>query len=306
MLGILYFKSLAKISVDTKYVVPTFCPPKVTQLQAFNDHEIANPLNRRGLMNCYCLNQMKVLKDPKKVLATSFDSIKGAGKTQYCKEWFYVYAYDMALKFGAPMVIIAINVIVPIVFHLLSEFEHATTKTEETERTFKKVAILSYFNIAIVILMINMNVGLDFADGFPILNGNYADFNTKWYKNVGAALSFTLLVNVFTPQMSKLSLPLIKVFLRCLDRGCGFKLKKDEDGVYTKKALQSDLENLYTGAEISAFYVYAQYFVAMWSVMSYSGGMPCLYPIGCLNFFVLYWVYKYLLLKMYCKTTSFD
>ena len=120
----------------------------------------------------------------------------------------------MALKFGAPMVIIAINVIVPIVFHLLSEFEHATTKTEETERTFKKVAILSYFNIAIVILMINMNVGLDFSDGFPILNGDYADFNTKWYKNVGAALSFTLLVNVFTPQMSKLSLPLIKVFLR--------------------------------------------------------------------------------------------
>ena len=40
--------------------------------------------------------------------------------------------------------------------------------------------------------------------------------------------------------------------------------------------------------------------------MSYSGGMPCLYPIGCLNFFILYWVYKYLLLKQYCKTTSFD
>jgi hypothetical protein len=249
---------------------------------------------------------MKVLKDPKAVFAISFDNIKGAGNTPYCKEWFYVYAYEMALKFGAPMVIIGINVIVPIVFHLLSEFEHATTKTEETERTFKKVAVLSYFNIAIVILMINMNVGLDFSDGFPILNGDYADFNTKWYKNVGAALSFTLLVNVFTPQMSKLSLPLIRVFLRCVDRGCGFKLKKDEDGVCTKKVLQSDLENLYTGPEISAFYVYAQYFVAMWSVMSYSGGMPCLYPIGCLNFFVLYWVYKYLLLKMYCKTTSFD
>ena len=40
--------------------------------------------------------------------------------------------------------------------------------------------------------------------------------------------------------------------------------------------------------------------------MSYSGGMPALYPIGCLNFFILYWAYKILLLKHYKKTTSFD
>jgi hypothetical protein len=66
------------------------------------------------------------------------------------------------------------------------------------------------------------------------------------------------------------------------------------------------LNNLYTGLEISAFYVYAQYFTALWGVMSYSAGMPALYAIGCLNFTVLFWVYKYLLLKQYTKTTAFD
>ena len=40
--------------------------------------------------------------------------------------------------------------------------------------------------------------------------------------------------------------------------------------------------------------------------MSYSAGMPALYAIGCLNFTVLFWVYKYLLLKQYTKTTAFD
>jgi len=40
--------------------------------------------------------------------------------------------------------------------------------------------------------------------------------------------------------------------------------------------------------------------------MSYSGGLPALYPVGCLNFFILYWVYKILLLKHYKKTTAFD
>ena len=126
----------------------------------------------------------------------------------------------MSLKFGAPLVIIGINLIVPIVFGILGSFEHALTKTEQTERTFKKVAILSYFNIAIVILIINMNVGIKFTEGFPILNGSYKEFSASWFKNIGAGLSFTLLVNVFTPQGSKLTLPFIKTFLRCYDRGC--------------------------------------------------------------------------------------
>ena len=40
--------------------------------------------------------------------------------------------------------------------------------------------------------------------------------------------------------------------------------------------------------------------------MTYSSGMPLLYPIGCLNFMVLYFVYKYLLLSFYSKTKAFN
>ncbi len=38
----------------------------------------------------------------------------------------------------------------------------------------------------------------------------------------------------------------------------------------------------------------------------YAGGLPILYPIGCLSFAVLYWVYKFLLLRYYQKTTMFN
>lgn len=40
--------------------------------------------------------------------------------------------------------------------------------------------------------------------------------------------------------------------------------------------------------------------------MTYSGGMPVLYPIATLNFFILYWVYKVLIIKFYSKSTMFD
>ncbi len=55
-----------------------------------------------------------------------------------------------------------------------------------------------------------------------------------------------------------------------------------------------------------AYYVYAQLFTSLWAILTYSGGMPILYPIACLNFFILYWVYKSLLIKFYSKSTMFD
>ena len=38
----------------------------------------------------------------------------------------------------------------------------------------------------------------------------------------------------------------------------------------------------------------------------YSAGAPILYPISCLFYAVLYWVYKVLLLKYYQRTTKFN
>lgn len=38
----------------------------------------------------------------------------------------------------------------------------------------------------------------------------------------------------------------------------------------------------------------------------YSGGLPILYPFASIFFLVLYWVYKFLLIKFYEKTTKFN
>ena len=64
----------------------------------------------------------------------------------------------------------------------------------------------------------------------------------------------TLVINIFSPHASKLSLPLIKVFLRIFDRNCSIRRRnikfdenEHENDVKTKKLLQADLNKLYTG-----------------------------------------------------------
>lgn len=70
--------------------------------------------------------------------------------------------------------------------------------------------------------------------------------------------------------------------------------------------LQSDVNTLYTGDEIQSHYVYAQNYTYLCVVLMYSSGLPILYPFACVFYFVLYWVYKGLLLKYYARTTKFN
>lgn len=119
----------------------------------------------------------------------------------------------------------------------------------------------------------------------------------------------TLMMSIFIPHVSKLKVPIVKFFSRCIDRGCRWSLKNEngtDHDVHTSKLLQSDLNDLYTGDEIAGHNVYAQNFTYLWCVLAYSGGLPILYPFGCIFFFVLYWVYKFLLLKYYAKTSKFN
>ena len=63
---------------------------------------------------------------------------------------------------------------------------------------------------------------------------------------------------------------------------------------------------MYTGPQIASFYVYAVIFTTLWSCMTFSAGLPILYPVAAFSFIMLYLVYKCLLLKYYSKTSEFN
>jgi len=116
-----------------------------------------------------------------------------------------------------------------------------------------------------------------------------------------------MLVNTVTPHASKAAKPVIRALTRCLDRGCSRRLAGEQpDSVKTKQVIQEDVELLYTGDELASHYLYAQVFTSLWVTMMYSGGAPILYPIAFLNFLVVYWVYKTLLIRFYQKTNAFN
>jgi len=85
--------------------------------------------------------------------------------------------------------------------------------------TFLKVTFLMYFNVAVVVLLVNFDLSVPILNEGGILKGDYKDFSARWYENIGANICYTLLIMVFTPQISKLFVdPLKFAFKRCYDR----------------------------------------------------------------------------------------
>ena len=87
---------------------------------------------------------------------------------------------------------------------------------------FQKLTILQFVNIGVVILIINFNFvdkNPDGSDGLflgflPIFNGQFDDFDSEWYGQIGKTLCLTLLINIFSPHASKLTLPFVKLLKR--------------------------------------------------------------------------------------------
>ena len=83
-----------------------------------------------------------------------------------------------------------------------------------------KITIMQWINIAIIILIINFDftVGSSgspnglFLGFLPIFNGSYPDFVAQWYSKVGSTLCLTMVINIFSPHVSKLAMPLMKLF----------------------------------------------------------------------------------------------
>lgn len=172
-------------------------------------------------MNCYCKPLMASMNV--KLYTLSFEEFSMFNKpdtTRYCGDWLNNFFFQNAMIVGSSLVVVIINIVICTFFDKIVFIEKRHTVNDETMGQFKKITIMQFINIAVVILLVNF----DYLDaplfGFvPILMGEYRDFSSYWYGQVGKTLCVTLLINIFSPHASKLMFPLLKLFKRLKDRG---------------------------------------------------------------------------------------
>jgi len=100
---------------------------------------------------------------------------------------------------GTSVVVTLINIITCMIFEKMAIVEKKHTVNEETTGQFIKIFIMQFMNIALVVLIVNMNLSIGFLSFLPIFNGEYLDFNSGWYENVGKTICLTMVINISLP-----------------------------------------------------------------------------------------------------------
>lgn len=88
--------------------------------------------------------------------------------------------------------------------------------------------------------------------------------------------------------------------MRCRDRGCRISAKN------TKSLCQQDYEDINLGTDPSMDYKYSSMLTIVFVTMMFGSGIPILYLISAVFFFVTFWVDKILIFYYYRKPELLD
>jgi hypothetical protein len=197
------------------------------------------------------------------------------------------------------------------VLRKLVNFEAPASETVRIVSLTQKLFIALLVNTAILSLIIKGNLqtvtgGASQFDSFlrdsRIFQGLYGDYGAEWYLGVGAAIAITMMVNVVSPQVTKLVIIVVGRLKQCLDRGCRFASSYS----ITHKAAQHDLEELYLGPSIELEELYASFLNNFFVCMMFNSGMPLL-TIIFLGYLMLSFGFdKLTFLRLYRLPPAFD
>lgn len=191
-----------------------------------------------------------------------------------------------------------VNMFSKIIQRFVSRLERRENRTDRVIANTFKMYIIQLFNTAILLLVVNMNIGF-LPSWFPVFAGDFEDFSSKWYIEVGSAISIFMFFSIFSPHIANFGYHVIFWLWQWYDRGFSCNKKK------TRQLFQIDYEKLYLGPEYMLEYRYSNMMTMIFIALMFGAGIPILYAFIFFTFLITYWVDKISLLRIYRKPPKY-
>ena len=265
--------------------------------KAANLDYYADQTKRTGDFHCFCKNLL-ALEGVKKMEQFLFP----LDRATHCREWYQRYLLIIVVIGGIAVLITVGNIVIELLVMYGSHLTRPVNKQTIISDAVRTSSWIQFINLGLVLLVINLKVKLSSNLKLPagIFNGAYEDFSSMWYIDVGTQIMLSMLLEICAPH----SVPLVRLayyeIRRCWDRSCTCDKRK------SKKLIQQDYEDLYTGPEFQLEARLAQIVSISWVTFMYSPGLPILFLFAIVNFTIIYWVDKILLLRFYRKPNNYD
>ena len=199
-----------------------------------------------------------------------------------------------ALNLVTSIVINGINFIMRFAMIALISNMKEDTNSAMTRSIMVGIFIAQFFNTGFVLLLVNANLS---ETHIPILNellqGQYTDFNSDWYRDVGITITKTMMINSIVPFFEVMAFWGMRMAFRMLDR------KFTSDTYSSKKKSIQQYVDLYSGPEYLIHFRYSAILNTVFVTLMYGTALPMLFPIALFTFAVLYVIEKYMVYYVY-------
>jgi hypothetical protein len=136
---------------------------------------------------------------------------------------------------------------------------------------------------------------------FNILEGPYSEFSSGWYEKVGALIVAVMILEIPIIHLFPINETIFFGCLKWHDRQWYWS-----DNKKSRKAIQAEYENINTGSVFDLDYRLAQIAVVVMHTFMFSVGLPILFLLAAMNFTMMYWMDKYLILRIYKTPVQYD
>lgn len=120
----------------------------------------------------------------------------------YCDDWAVNYAGQKSILKGQAWILNFVNVIIQATFSFLVLFQKRFTLNDQTTSAFQYKLGLEYINMAIIPLLTAFKLKIDVVNELGLFAGHYEDFSIEWYREIGATICYTALLNTFQPHFN--------------------------------------------------------------------------------------------------------
>ena len=223
------------------------------------------------------------------------DTEYGPYGEQICLEYYEQIMPTMFFSNGITVVIVVVNVILKKTTIYLVTWIGYDTHSEIMTKITNGVLLVLFFNTGILMLIVNANLSEVSGTLGHIFDGQYYDYSPTWYAKIGNTLVHTMLLNAFMPIIFEA----LECVLRWLEIAYDSRMwcqcgKRSHERYYsTKKKQIYGLIELYAGPDYIIHFKYSGILNVTYVTMMYGIGLPLLFPIALLSYFIYWAVERY-------------
>ena len=200
-------------------------------------------------------------------------------------------------------IITVLNIIIRIVTISLITWIGYDTHSELVTAITNAVFFTQFLNTAIVVLFVYANFS-EFGNGKSFFDGPFYDYQSGWYAVVGYRIVQTMIINALLP-IGYETMPIFTSWLyQRMDQSWE---SNPQQRLYQTKTTQIyQYMDLYSGPDFIIHFKYSAILNVTYVTMFYGPGLPILFPIAAISYFIYYVAERYGLAYTYEMPPQMD